>query len=225
MQAWQGLNEDCAGKINETMSKFKEKMTENITSQIQQGDASIVTLPSYNMPKYGAMDFFNHTKAGWFSLFFVASIFSTTISIVALPIAVLIGWLNGKKAKRDRMKSELKNYLNTNLSTLRNQILINPIDENDAFAKSLFETTKEKFVQTAQTVLKQIYDEQLAVSENEIERLNDQITNINQKRNQIMSQLKLIKEKWNPIYNQLKELHLKLTSLEEIIKTNSVSVK
>lgn len=123
------------------------------------------------------------------------------------------------------MKSELKNYLNTNLSTLRNQILINPIDENDAFAKSLFETTKEKFVQTAQTVLKQIYDEQLAVSENEIERLNDQITNINQKRNQIMSQLKLIKEKWNPIYNQLKELHLKLTSLEEIIKTNSVSVK
>lgn len=40
-----------------------------------------------------------------------------------------------------------------------------------------------------------------------------------------MSQLKLIKEKWNPIYNQLKELHLKLTSLEEIIKTNSVSVK
>lgn len=57
MQAWQGLNEDCAGKINETMSKFKEKMTENITSQIQQGDASIVTLPSYNMPKYGAMDF------------------------------------------------------------------------------------------------------------------------------------------------------------------------
>lgn len=224
MQAWQGLNEDCAGKINETLSKFQKKMAKDITSQMQNGIPNIVTLPSYNLPKYGAMDYFNFTKAGWFSLFFAASIFGTTIGVAALPIAAIIGWFSKNKAKRDRMKLDLKNYLNTNLSTLRNQILTNPIDESDKLSKSLFETTKEKLIQSAQTVLKQIYEEQLAVTEHEVVRLNNQITEINQKRNQMALQLKVIKEKWDPIYNQLKELRQKLTSLETNIIANSTSV-
>lgn len=225
MQAWQGLNEDCAAKINATMSKFQKNMTEDVSAQMQCGMSNAITLPSYNLPKYGAMDYFNFTKAGWFTLFFAANIFGATIGIAALPIAALIGWFTGNKAKRDRMKSELRNYLNTNLSTLRNQILINPMDAKDALSKSLFETTKEKHIQSAQTVLKQIYDEQLAVTEQEVERLNDQITNINKERNQIELLLKTIKEKWNPIYNQLKAIRQQLSSLEAIIMANSTSVQ
>ena len=225
MQAWQGLNEECAGKINQTMSKFQKEMTEDVSTQMQRGMSNAITLPSYNLPKYGAMDYFNFTKAGWFTLFFAANIFGATIGIAALPIAALIGWFTGNKAKRDRMKSELRNYLNTNLSTLRNQILTNPMDVKDALSKSLFETTKEKHIQTAQTVLKQIYDEQLAVTEQEVERLNDQITNINKERNQIELQLKTIKKKWNPIYNQLKAIRQQLSSLEAIIMANSTSVQ
>lgn len=225
MQAWQGLNEECAGKINQTMSKFQKEMTEDVSTQMQRGMSNAITLPSYNLPKYGAMDYFNFTKAGWFTLFFAANIFGATIGIAALPIAALIGWFTGNKAKRDRMKSELRNYLNTNLSTLRNQILTNPMDAKDALSKSLFETTKEKHIQSAQTVLKQIYDEQLAVTEQEVERLNDQITNINKERNQIELLLKTIKEKWNPIYNQLKAIRQQLSSLEAIIMANSTSVQ
>ena len=225
MQAWQGLNEECAGKINQTMSKFQKEMTEDVSTQMQRGMSNAITLPSYNLPKYGAMDYFNFTKAGWFTLFFAANIFGATIGIAALPIAALIGWFTGNKAKRDRMKSELRNYLNTNLSTLRNQILTNPMDAKDALSKSLFETTKEKHIQTAQTVLKQIYDEQLAVTEQEVERLNDQITNINKERNQIELLLKTIKEKWNPIYNQLKAIRQQLSSLEAILMANSTSVQ
>ena len=225
MQAWQGLNEECAGKINQTMSKFQKEMTEDVSTQMQRGMSNAITLPSYNLPKYGAMDYFNFTKAGWFTLFFAANIFGATIGIAALPIAALIGWFTGNKAKRDRMKSELRNYLNTNLSTLRNQILTNPMDAKDTLSKSLFETTKEKHIQTAQTVLKQIYDEQLAVTEQEVERLNDQITNINKERIQIELRLKMIKEKWNPIYNQLKAIRQQLSSLEAIIMANSTSVQ
>ena len=225
MQAWQGLNEECAGKINQTMSKFQKEMTEDVSTQMQRGMSNAITLPSYNLPKYGAMDYFNFTKAGWFTLFFAANIFGATIGIAALPIAALIGWFTGNKAKRDRMKSELRNYLNTNLSTLRNQILTNPMDAKDALSKSLFETTKEKHIQTAQTVLKQIYDEQLAVTEQEVERLNDQITNINKERIQIELRLKMIKEKWNPIYNQLKAIRQQLSSLEAILMANSTSVQ
>ena len=225
MQAWQGLNEECAGKINQTMSKFQKEMTEDVSTQMQRGMSNAITLPSYNLPKYGAMDYFNFTKAGWFTLFFAANIFGATIGIAALPIAALIGWFNGNKAKRDRMKSELRNYLNTNLSTLRNQILTNPMDAKDALSKSLFETTKEKHIQTAQTVLKQIYDEQLAVTEQEVERLNDQIMTINKERHQIELFLKTIKEKWNPIYNQLKAIRQQLSSLEAIIMANSTSVQ
>lgn len=225
MQAWQGLNEECAGKINQTMSKFQKEMTEDVSTQMQSGMSNAITLPSYNLPKYGAMDYFNFTKAGWFTLFFAANIFGATIGIAALPIAALIGWFTGNKAKRDRMKSELRNYLNTNLSTLRNQILTNPMDTKDTLSKSLFETTKEKHIQTAQIVLKQIYDEQLAVTEQEVERLNDQITNINKERNQIELQLKTIKEKWNPIYNQLKSIRQQLSSLEAILMANSTSVQ
>ena len=225
MQAWQGLNEECAGKINQTMSKFQKEMTEDVSTQMQRGMSNAITLPSYNLPKYGAMDYFNFTKAGWFTLFFAANIFGATIGIAALPIAALIGWFTGNKAKRDRMKSELRNYLNTNLSTLRNQILTNPMDVKDALSKSLFETTKEKHIQSAQTVLKQIYDEQLAVTEQEVERLNDQIININKERNQIELLLKTIKEKWNPIYNQLKAIRQQLSSLEAIIMANSTSVQ
>ena len=225
MQAWQGLNEECAGKINQTMSKFQKEMTEDVSAQMQRGMSNAITLPSYNLPKYGAMDYFNFTKAGWFTLFFAANIFGATIGIAALPIAALIGWFTGNKAKIDRMKSELRNYLNTNLSTLRNQILINPMDAKDALSKSLFETTKEKHIQSAQTVLKQIYDEQLAVTEQEVERLNDQIININKERNQIELLLKTIKEKWNPIYNQLKAIRQQLSSLEAIIMANSTSVQ
>ena len=225
MQAWQGLNEECAGKINQTMSKFQKEMTEDVSTQMQRGMSNAITLPSYNLPKYGAMDYFNFTKAGWFTLFFAANIFGATIGIAALPIAALIGWFTGNKAKRDRMKSELRNYLNTNLSTLRNQILTNPMDAKDALSKSLFETTKEKHIQTAQTVLKQIYDEQLAVTEQEVERLNDQITNINKERNQIELQLKTIKKKWNPIYNQLRAIRQQLSSLEAIIMAKNISVQ
>lgn len=225
MQAWQGLNEECAGKINQTMSKFQKEMTEDVSTQMQRGMSNAITLPSYNLPKYGAMDYFNFTKAGWFTLFFAANIFGATIGIAALPIAALIGWFTGNKAKRDRMKSELRNYLNTNLSTLRNQILTNPMDAKDALSKSLFETTKEKHIQTAQTILKQIYDEQLAVTEQEVERLNDQITTINKERHQIELQLKTIKEKWNPIYNQLRAIRQQLSSLEAIIMANSISVQ
>ena len=225
MQAWQGLNEECAGKINQTMSKFQKEMTEDVSTQMQRGMSNAITLPSYNLPKYGAMDYFNFTKAGWFTLFFAANIFGATIGIAALPIAALIGWFTGNKAKRDRMKSELRNYLNTNLSTLRNQILTNPMDAKDTLSKSLFETTKEKHIQTAQTVLKQIYDEQLAVTEQEVERLNDQITNINKERIQIELRLKMIKEKWNPIYNQLKAIRQQLSSLEAILMANSTSVQ
>ena len=225
MQAWQGLNEECAGKINQTMSKFQKEMTEDVSTQMQRGMSNAITLPSYNLPKYGAMDYFNFTKAGWFTLFFAANIFGATIGIAALPIAALIGWFTGNKAKRDRMKSELRNYLNTNLSTLRNQILTNPMDAKDALSKSLFETTKEKHIQTAQTVLKQIYDEQLAVTEQEVERLNDQITNINKERIQIELRLKMIKEKWNPIYNQLKAIRQQFSSLEAILMANSTSVQ
>lgn len=225
MQAWQGLNEECAGKINQTMSKFQKEMTEDVSTQMQRGMSNAITLPSYNLPKYGVMDYFNFTKAGWFTLFFAANIFGATIGIAALPIAALIGWFTGNKAKRDRMKSELRNYLNTNLSTLRNQILTNPMDAKDALSKSLFETTKEKHIQTAQTVLKQIYDEQLAVTEQEVERLNDQITNINKERIQIELRLKMIKEKWNPIYNQLKAIRQQLSSLEAILMANSTSVQ
>ena len=225
MQAWQGLNEECAGKINQTMSKFQKEMTEDVSTQMQRGMSNAITLPSYNLPKYGAMDYFNFTKAGWFTLFFAANIFGATIGIAALPIAALIGWFTGNKAKRDRMKSELRNYLNTNLSTLRNQILTNPMDAKDALSKSLFETTKEKHIQTAQTVLKQIYDEQLAVTEQEVERLNDQITTINKERHQIELQLKTIKEKWNPIYNQLRAIRQQLSSLEAILMANSTSVQ
>ena len=115
MQAWQGLNEECAGKINQTMSKFQKEMTEDVSTQMQRGMSNAITLPSYNLPKYGAMDYFNFAKAGWFTLFFAANIFGATIGIAALPIAALIGWFTGNKAKRDRMKSELRNYLNTNL--------------------------------------------------------------------------------------------------------------
>lgn len=225
MQAWQGLNEDCAGKINHTMSKFQKEMTEAVSTQMQRGMSNTITLPSYNLPKYGAMDYFNFTKAGWFTLFFAANIFGATIGIAALPIAALIGWFTGNKAKRDRMKSELRNYLNTNLSTLRNQILTNPMDTKDALSKSLFETTKGKYVHAAQTVLKQLYDEQLSITEQEVERLNDQITNINKERNQIGAQLKMIKEKWNPIYNQLKAIRQQLSSLEAIIMANSTFVQ
>ena len=225
MQAWQGLNEECAGKINQTMSKFQKEMTDDVSTQMQRGMSNAITLPSYNLPKYGAMDYFNFTKAGWFTLFFAANIFGATIGIAALPIAALIGWFTGNKAKRDRMKSELRNYLNTNLSTLRNQILTNPMDAKDALSKSLFETTKEKHIQTAQTVLKQIYDEQLAVTEQEVERLNDQITTINKERHQIELQLKTIKEKWNPIYNQLRAIRQQLSSLEAILMANSTSVQ
>ena len=225
MQAWQGLNEECAGKINQTMSKFQKEMTEDVSTQMQRGMSNAITLPSYNLPKYGAMDYFNFTKAGWFTLFFAANIFGATIGIAALPIAALIGWFTGNKAKRDRMKSELRNYLNTNLSTLRNQILTNPMDAKDALSKSLFETTKEKHIQTAQTVLKQIYDEQLAVTEQEVERLNDQITNINKERIRIELRLKMIREKWNPIYNQLKAIRQQLSSLEAILMANSTSVQ
>lgn len=225
MQAWQGLNEECAGKINQTMSKFQKEMTEDVSTQMQRGMSNAITLPSYNLPKYGAMDYFNFTKAGWFTLFFAANIFGATIGIAALPIAALIGWFTGNKAKRDRMKSELRYYLNTNLSTLRNQILTNPMDAKDALSKSLFETTKEKHIQTAQTVLKQIYDEQLAVTEQEVERLNDQITNINKERNQIELQLKTIKKKWNPIYNQLRAIRQQLSSLEAIIMAKNISVQ
>lgn len=215
MQAWQGLNEECTTRINKVMADFHKEMTSDIASQMQQSVSEAMMLPSYNPPKTGVMDFFNNTKAGWFSMFFVAGIFGTTIGLIALPIAAIIGWFTGNRTKRDKMKMELRNYLNTNLSTLRNQILSNPMDSNDMLSKSLFETTKEKFLETAQNALKQIYDEQYAISEQEEKRLNDQIAEINKERNKVAQRVKVIKDKWTPVFNQLKALRSKLTTLEK----------
>ncbi|MBO5026490.1 MAG: dynamin family protein [Bacteroidaceae bacterium] len=220
MQAWKGLNEDCINKISKIMSKYRKKMQDDRNRELSNTFLGNVILPPYTMPKYGMMDFFNDTKGGWFTLFFVANVFSLPLSLVALPIAALIGWFTGNKTKLNRMKVELKGYLNTNLSTLRSQVLYSPVNENDSLSKSLYETTKEKLLQTAQTTLREIYNEQLSLSDDEVKRLNNQITNINQKRHELTQNLQTIRNKWDPIYTQLKELREELKSLELLIKSS-----
>ena len=220
MQAWKGLNDDCVSKISTIMSKYRKKMQDDRNRELPDKILGNVILPPYSMPKYGAMDFFNDTKGGWFTLFFVASVFGGSLSLVALPIAALIGMFTGKKIKQNRMKVELKGYLNTNLSTLRNQVLSSPVNKNDPLSKSLYETTKETLLQTAQNTLKQIYEEQLSLSEDEVKRLNDQITKINSERNKMTQDLQTVKDKWSPIYTQLKALREELNTLESLIKSS-----
>lgn len=222
MQAWRGLNEDCNRRIIDIMSKFQKVMSEDRNQQIGYELDTVATLPSYELPQYGLLDHFNFTKNGWFTLFFAASVLNIGLAtVVALPIAAIIGWFTGNKTKTDRMKAELKGYLNTNLSSLRNQVITSPMDEKDSLSKSLFETTKDKHLKIAQDILKNIYDTQLAIYDDEVKRLNDQITEINLKKETISQQLQIVKDKWNPIYLQLKKLREDLDSLKNLILSNS----
>lgn len=217
MQAWEGLNEECSGRIQNILAQFQKEMKKDIT----RGAATHIELPSYTPPQYGMMDYFNFTKADWFSLFFAANLFGATMGLAALPVAALIGWFTKNKTKRDRMKSELMNYLNKNLSTLRNQMLVNPMSAEDPFSKSLFENTQNEYLQKTQAALKEIYDDQLAITEQEVTRLNEQITHINQQRNRITQQLQALKEKWNPVCKRLSDLHNQLRQLETEISEHN----
>lgn len=218
MQAWRGLNEDCSEKIITIMSRFQKEMKDDRNQKIFDNFSNVTALPSYELPKYGLLDHFNFTKNGWFTLFFATSVLNIGLAtIVALPIAVLIGWFSGNRSRTDRMKVELRNYLNTNLSSLRNQVLTNPMDNKDSLSKSLFETTKEQHLKIAQDMLNQIYNNQLAVYEDETERLNKQIDDIKFKKEAILKQMKTIKGNWDSVYNKLKQLREKLDSLEKLI--------
>lgn len=217
MQAWRGLNEDCNKRISDIMSQFKNGIDDDRNRNIGSDLASVATLPSYQLPQYGLLDHFNFTKSGWFTLLFATSVLNIGLSIVALPIAALIGWFTGNKAKVNQMKNDLKAYLNRNLSSLHSQVLTNPMNPNDTLAKSLFETTKEKHLQTAQEMLKQIYEDQLSIYDDEVTRLNNQVTELNSQRTIITEKIKFIKNNWNPIYLQLKELRENLESMEKQI--------
>lgn len=115
---------------------------------------------------------------------------------------------------------ELKSYLNSNLSSLRNQVLSNPINKDDKLSKSLFEDSKEKHLKQAQNLLSNIYNEQLDITQKEVNRINEQITLLNTQRAALITRQEAIKEKWDPAYTKLKELRNTLSKLENLIRTN-----
>ena len=165
-------------------------------------------------------DVINHTKAGLLTLFFAANVVCLSLTIFALPIAAVIGWFTGNAARTNRMKMELKSYLNSNLSSLRNQVLSNPINKDDKLSKSLFEDSKEKHLKQAQNLLSNIYNEQLDITQKEVNRINEQITLLNTQRAALITRQEAIKEKWDPAYTKLKELRNTLSKLENLIRTN-----
>ena len=217
MQAWQGLNEECFSKIVKLISNAREQMTID-----RNGDTANLmdTLPPFSIPKRKFLDVFNDTKAGWLTLFFAANVVGLSLTIFALPIAAVIGWFTGNAARTNRMKMELKSYLNSNLSSLRNQVLSNPINKDDKLSKSLFEDSKEKHLKQAQNLLSNIYNEQLDITQKEVNRINEQITLLNTQRAALITRQEAIKEKWDPAYTKLKELRNTLSKLENLIRTN-----
>lgn len=220
MQAWQGLNEVCASRIVAVMSRFREMIVADMNS-VEELD-SAVTLPPYPTPKFGVMDHFNFTKSGWFTLFFATSIFHITLaSLVALPIAALIGWFTGNSAKLNKMKADLKGYLNTNLASLRNQVLTDPVNPNDKLSDSLFETTKKKHLNMAQEALKQIYDERLSATEEEINRINAQIEEQTTHRQEAAARLGALKAAWNPVFGKLGALRNDIMRLEGMVEAET----
>lgn len=224
MQAWQALNEDCVSRIANVLSKFQEKAVLEWNKELRGGLSKNVTLPPYKLPEYGLMDKFNFTKGGWFTLYFVASLFHVGLTLAALPIAFIIGWFTGKNAKMNQIKMKLRDYLNQNLATLHNQVLVNPMDANDTLSVSLFESTKAKHLQVAQDVLKHIYEERLSVVEAEVKSLNDQIAALGVKRSEMVRQLQAMKDIWNPIYTKLGAIREELAKLEKSIVAKNVAV-
>lgn len=224
MQAWQALNEDCASRIANVLSKFQEKAVMEWNKELRGGLSKDVTLPPYKLPEYGLMDKFNFTKGGWFTLFFVASVFNVGLTLAALPIAFIIGWFTGNNAKMNQIKMKLRDYLNQNLATLHYQVFVNPMDANDTLSVTLFESTKAKHLQVAQDALKHIYDERLSVVEAEVKSLNDQIAAIGVKRSEMVRQLQTMKDMWNPIYTKLGVIREEFAKLEKTIAAKNVAV-
>lgn len=219
MQAWQGLNEECFSNIIKSMEKTRMKMVVDRNNDYALATTTEGTLPQFSIKKRNFMDYFNDTKAGWFTLFFAVNIIGLQLSIFALPIAALIGLFTGNKSRTDRIKGELRNYLNTGLASLRNQILTKPTDANNALSKSLFENAKDNHLAQAQEMLKKIYDEQLAISQEEINRINSQIERLKTEKDSLIKQQKNIKESWNPVYLRLKETTKQMAQLEELLNT------
>lgn len=219
MQAWQGLNEECFSNIVKSIEKTRMKMVIDRNNDYALTKTTEGTLPEFSIKKRNFMDYFNDTKAGWFTLFFAVNIIGLHLSIFALPIAALIGMFTGNKSRTDRIKGELRNYLNTGLASLRNQILTKPTDANNALSKSLFENAKDNHLAQAQEMLKKIYDEQLAISQEEINRINSQIERLKTEKESLIKQQKNIKETWNPVYLRLKEATKQMAQLEELLNT------
>lgn len=219
MQAWQGLNEECFSNIIRSMEKTRMKMVVDRNNDYALTTTTEGALPQFSIKKRNFMDYFNDTKAGWFTLFFAVNIIGLQLSIFALPIAALIGLFTGNKSRTDRIKGELRNYLNTGLASLRNQILTKPTDANNALSKSLFEKAKDNHLAQAQEMLKKIYDEQLAISQEEINRINSQIERLQTEKESLIKQQKNIKETWNPVYLRLKETTKQMAQLEELLNT------
>lgn len=219
MQAWQGLNEECFSNIIKSMEKTRMKMVTDRNNDYALTTTTEGTLPEFSIKKRNFMDYFNDTRAGWFTMLFAVNIIGLHLSIFALPIAALIGMFTGNKSRTDRIKGELRNYLNTGLASLRNQILTKPTDTNNALSKSLFEKAKDNHLAKAQEMLKKIYDEQLAISQEEINRINSQIERLKTEKDSLIKQQKNIKETWNPVYLRLKETTKQMAQLEELLNT------
>ncbi len=219
MQAWQKLNEDCSAMIIEKLSKYSSQLKNDILSKNNSEIPVDAILPSYQVPKLGFMDFFNACRNGWTSVFFVSSMFIPLPAIVMFPISALIGLFSSKKTRLEKIKVELRNYFNSNIHSLRNQILLAPTDSNNPLSKSRFDSIKDSYNTLTQESLDKISKEQLAIIDEEINRIIEQISQSNTKRTELDNQLKFIQTSWSPIYEGLCNLKNRLSNLENIVST------
>ncbi len=221
IQAWKKLNEECTSAIVVLLSKYHSEMKTNSIEAMT--DAGNLTLSTYSVPTFGVMDHFNFCKNGWFSIFFVTSAMGIAAlpTLVILPIAAFLGWITGQNHLTLKIKNELKIYLNSNLHSLREQVLNSSVDPKDPMAPSRIKAANEHYLKLAQDTLEEIYNDQLAKADEEITRITEQITQAAAHRVEIEKQIKKVEEKWKPVHKKLCDINKNLSSLDNILQNKN----
>lgn len=209
---WNRLLDECISNINMVMMEFDNNMDKDLTIDSDR-HTSLQPFVSSNMK---VMDYFNHMKSGYFSVFFAAGLIGMSLSaMVMAPIAAIIAFFSGRQARLEKGKADLKVYLSNAFINLQKDYTINPISNNNP--NSLLEETKAKLSECAQKALNDIYDNRRLCFEKEIDFLNAEIKKDSEERKTSIADLRQLREEWKPISDDLNDLKSALTNLDSQI--------
>lgn len=210
---------ECYNGITQILSEYTKNLSDQISSSYDDKSLVVNKIEPCEIHKPNFMEHFNQIRSGYYSVLFIVNMLPKVLipgsSWVLYSIAGIIGLIAGRNTQLNRIKRDLHTYLRDNLVKLRTSFCVVPISEEDP--RSALTKAEQDLKLVAEKVLKQIYNEQKASVENNLEILNAQITANDDKRKDTLKSLSKLRTDWAVIYNKLVEAKALLQQMETSI--------